>query len=53
MGETFQLDLDLLNKLLDIKEEKIKMDENEIIVLFKRYLKEIRKLSRLIDEFGG
>jgi hypothetical protein len=46
----FQLDSDLFNKLFDLKEAKVQLNDNEMKGLFRNYLKEIRKLTRIIDE---
>lgn len=51
--ETFDLDSRLFEKVLDIKEEKIKPNNTEISALFQAYLKEVRKLSRTVDTLGG
>jgi predicted nucleotidyltransferase len=50
---TFALDLNLFERLLDIKEEKVKLNDAETGVLFKNYLKEVRKLSKTVDMLGG
>lgn len=52
-GETLQLDAGLFEKLLDIKEEKIKPNDAEINLIFKNYLKEVRKLSKIADSLRG
>ena len=51
--ETFDLDSMLFEKVLDIKEEKTKPKDPEINTLFQAYLKEVRKLSRIVDTLGG
>ena len=51
--EAFDLDSGLFEKVLDIKEEKIKPKDPEINTLFQAYLKEVRKLSRIVDTLGG
>jgi hypothetical protein len=51
--ETFDLDSMLFEKVLDIKEEKVKLKDAEINAFFQAYLKEIRKLSRIVDKLGG
>lgn len=48
--DVFKLDHDLFEKLLDIKNEKIKPVDAEMITLFQNYLKQVRKLSRRVDE---
>jgi hypothetical protein len=50
---TFDLDAGLFQQLLDIKEEKIKPDDTESKALFQGYLKEVRKLSKIVDSLGG
>ncbi len=51
--DTFDLDAGLFQKLLDIKEEKLKPDDTETKSLFQNYLKEVRKLSKIVDTLGG
>ena len=51
--DTFDLDTGLFQKLLDIKEEKLKPDDTETKSLFQNYLKEVRKLSKIVDTLGG
>ena len=51
--ETFDMDAGVFDKLLDIKTEKIKLNDTEIMKAFKDYLKEVRKLAMLIDALGG
>jgi hypothetical protein len=51
--DTFDLDPELFEKVLDIKEEKIKPNDTELNVLFQAYLKEVRKLSKMVDTLGG
>jgi hypothetical protein len=51
--ETFDLDIMLFEKVLDIKEEKVKPKDPEINTFFQAYLKEVRKLSRIVDKLGG
>ncbi|MEA2039223.1 MAG: hypothetical protein U9N82_05275 [Thermodesulfobacteriota bacterium] len=48
----FELDGSIFEKLLDIKEEKIKLGDTEITKLYKGYLKEVRMLSKLVDALG-
>ena len=47
------MDAGVFDKLLDIKTEKIKLNDTEIMKAFKDYLKEVRKLAMLIDALGG
>ena len=51
--ELFDLDDMLFEKLIDIKEQKLKPDEATMNALFKAYLSEIRKLANLVDALGG
>jgi predicted nucleotidyltransferase len=51
--ELFGLDSELFEKLLFIKEQRIKPDETSLNALFKAYLTEVRKLSKLVDALGG
>jgi len=51
--KTLDLDADLFERLLEIKEQKIKPHDVEIKDIFKKYLREVRKLSKLVDELGG
>ncbi|MFC1533039.1 hypothetical protein ACFL7M_06715 [Thermodesulfobacteriota bacterium] len=51
--ETFDMDKSLFEKLLDIRERNIKPNDTELREIFKDYLKEIRKLSKIVDELGG
>ncbi len=51
--ELFDLDAVLFEKLIDIKEQKLKPNEATINALFKDYLSEVRKLSNLVDALGG
>jgi len=51
--ETFELDAGVFEKLLDIKTEKVKLNDTEIMKAFKDYLKEVRKLAKLVDALGG
>lgn len=51
--KAFELDASVYERLLDVKEDKVKLGDIEIIKLFKDYLRESRKLSKLVDELGG
>ena len=51
--ELFDLDAVLFEKLMDIKEQKLKPNEATLNALFKVYLSEVRKLSNLVDALGG
>lgn len=50
--KAFNMDGDLFQKILDIKEQKIKLDNAQIKAVFQDYLKEVRKLSKIVDELG-
>ena len=50
---TFEIDNGLFEKLLDIKEEKIRIDDRELNRLFGDYVREVRKLSKIVDTLGG
>ena len=47
---TYDLDGVLFDRLLDIKDEKVKPPEEEMKTLFGGYLKQIRKLWKLVDD---
>lgn len=47
------IDLEIFEKLLDIKEGKSKPGGSETGEIFKGYLVEMRKLSKLVDALGG
>jgi predicted nucleotidyltransferase len=51
--ETFGLDDALFKKLLDVKLDNRSQPEGELRSLVRDYLREVQKLSRLIDAFGG
>jgi len=51
--QAFELDQGLFEKLLDLKEEKIKPTDDETKRLFQTYLKEVRNLSKRVDQLGG
>lgn len=51
--DTFDLDAGLFQKLLDIKEVALKPDDAESKSFFQDYLKEVRKLSKIVDTLGG
>ncbi len=51
--DSFDLDAGLFQKLLDIKEEVTKPDDEQSKALFQDYLKEVRKLSKIADTLGG
>ncbi|MBW1677523.1 MAG: hypothetical protein JRJ79_13205 [Deltaproteobacteria bacterium] len=43
------MDTGLFEKLLDIKEKKVKLSGPDINRLFKAYLKEVQKLWKIVD----
>ena len=49
----FDMDAALFDKLLDVKDEKVKPGDMEVMDLFKEYLREVRKLAKLVDTLGG
>ena len=51
--ESFELDFRVYEKLLDIKEEKYSARDAEIKDLYKQYLREIRRLGKILDTWGG
>jgi hypothetical protein len=51
--ESFDLDDSLFKKLLDVKMSDRPQSEDELRGLFRDYLREVRKLSQMIDSFGG
>ena len=51
--KTFGLEPSLFNLLLDIREEKTQHGETRIKEIFKNYLEEISRLSKLVDRLGG
>jgi predicted nucleotidyltransferase len=53
MADAFDLDHGVFEGLLEIKEEKSKISDKESLNLFKGCLREMRKLSKLIDSLGG
>jgi len=51
--EAFDIDSGVFDKLLDVKEGRLKPGDKETGALFKDYLIEMRKLVNLIDALGG
>jgi hypothetical protein len=51
--ELFDLDGPLFTKLLDLKEEKFKPGHDEVRVMFRDYLTQMRKLAKRVDALGG
>ena len=49
MAHDFDIDVGVFDKLFDIKEGKVKLDDREAARLFKNYLKEMRKLAGKVD----
>lgn len=50
---SFELDGELFEILLRIRDEKLKPSNAESIDYFKQYLKQIKNLSRIVDSIGG
>jgi len=53
MADAFELEPAVFEGLLDIKEDKSKFSDEESLNLFKGCLKEMRKLSKLVNLLGG
>ena len=53
MADAFDLEHGVFEGLLDIKEDKSKFSDEESLKLFKGCLKEMRKLSKLVNSLGG
>jgi len=51
--EAFDIEFGVFEKLLDVKEGRLKPGNKETAALFKGYLIEMRKLAKLIDALGG
>jgi predicted nucleotidyltransferase len=47
--QAFDMDSALFEKLLDVKEKRVKVSGTEITNLFKAYLKEVQKLWKIVD----
>ena len=52
-ADAFDLERGVFEGLLDIKEDKSRFSDKESLNLFKSCLKEMRKLSKLINAWGG
>lgn len=52
-AQAFDLDSSVFEKLLDVKEDKVKLSDQDMRRLFQAYLTEVRKLSKLVDALGG
>lgn len=52
-AQAFDLDSSVFEKLLDVKEDKVKLSDEDMRRLFQAYLTEVRKLSKLVDALGG
>ncbi|MBW1789889.1 MAG: hypothetical protein JRK53_25285 [Deltaproteobacteria bacterium] len=53
VAASFDLDASVFEALLDIKEEKRKVSDGEMLRLFGDYLKAAENLSIIVDEMGG
>ena len=51
--QAFDIDSSVFEKLLDVKDDKIKPGDDEMRGLFQKYLAEVRKLSKQVDALGG
>ena len=52
-AQAFDMDSNVFEKLLDVKEDKVKLSDEDMRRLFQAYLTEVRKLSKLVDALGG
>lgn len=52
-AQAFDIDSSVFEKLLDVKDDRIKLGDDEMKGLFQKYLAEVRKLSKQVDELGG
>ena len=52
-AQAFDIDSSVFEKLLDVKDDKIKPGDDEMRGLFQKYLAEVRKLSKQVDTLGG
>jgi hypothetical protein len=48
--ESFDLNGDLFERLLDVKQKKVRLGKTEIFSLFKSYMMEVDQLSKIIDK---
>ena len=48
--QAFDMNGDLFEKLLDIKEKRIKLKSSEMAAVFNAYLREVQKLWKMLDE---
>lgn len=53
ISEEFETDKQVFERLIDLREGKIRPKEQETMDLFKGYLREVRKLSIKVDASGG
>jgi hypothetical protein len=51
--QAFEMDSGVFEKLLDVREDKVKLSDEDMRRLFQAYLAEVRKLSKLVDALGG
>ncbi len=49
----FDMDSAVFEQLLDIRGERIKLSDNEMLTCFKKYLTEVQKLAMNVDALGG
>jgi predicted nucleotidyltransferase len=53
VAEAFGVDRSVFESLVEIKAEEVKLTDREIREFFKGYLREMRRLSGLVDALGG
>lgn len=53
ISSSININEDVFFRLLDLKDERIKLKDKEIISLSKDYVREVKSLVRLIDSMGG
>ena len=51
--EAFEMDSGVFERVLEIKAGKIKLTDAEAMKAFKDYLREVRKLAKVVDALGG
>lgn len=53
ISRDFDLGGDVFDRLLDVRDKRIKLTQAEMLALFKHYLAEMEKLSDIVDAMGG
>ena len=51
--EAFDMDPEVFLKLLDVREGRLKLSGDETLALYKDYLSQVKRFSKLIDQLGG